>query len=57
MQQKHFIDNSDQLNMFWAIISPIFTSARLCLQHYTTSFKHSVALLRMGKIIAWNMLS
>jgi len=25
--------------------------------HYTTSCKHSIVLLKMGEIIAWNMLS
>jgi len=57
--------------MFRAIISPILRSTRLCLQlvvqctgdaavssvHYTTSCKHSLVLLRMGEIIARNMLS
>ena len=33
MQQKQiFIDNYDQLDMFWAIISPILRSTWLCLQ-------------------------
>jgi len=49
--------------MFRSIISPILRSARrCCLQAassvlYTTSCKHSLALLRMGEIIARNMLS
>ena len=57
--------------MFRAIISPILRSTRLCLQLvvqstedvaassvlYTTSCKHSLVLLRMGEIIARNMLS
>ena len=57
--------------MFRAITSPILRSTRLCLQlvvkytddaaassvHYTTSCKHSLVLLRMGEIIARNMLS
>jgi len=48
--------------MFRAIISPILRSTRrCCLQaassvHYTTSCKHSLVLLRMGEIIARNML-
>ena len=32
MQQQRFINNSNQLNMFRAMISPIFTSTSLCLQ-------------------------
>jgi hypothetical protein len=32
MQQYRFINNSNQLNMFRAIISPILRSTRLCLQ-------------------------
>ena len=31
MQQQRFIDNSTQLNMFRAIILPIFRSTRLCV--------------------------
>jgi len=31
MQQKQFINNSNQLNMFQSIILPIFRSARLCV--------------------------
>ena len=64
----HFIDNYNQLSKFGAIISLILRSTRLylhrqcCLQaassvHYTTSCKHSLVLLRMGEIIARNMLS
>ena len=30
MQQEQLINNSSQLNMFWAFISPIFRSTRLC---------------------------
>jgi len=30
MQQERFINNSNQLNMFRAIILPIFRSTRLC---------------------------
>ena len=57
--------------MFRAIISPILRSIKLCLQlvvqctdcaaassvHYTTSCKNSLVFLRMGEIIARNMLS
>ena len=57
--------------MFRAIISPIIRNTRLCLQlvvqstddaaassvHYTTSRKHSLVFLRMGEIIARNMLN
>jgi len=32
MQQQRIIDDSNQLNMFRAIISPILRSTRLCLQ-------------------------
>jgi len=32
MQQRRFINNSNQLNMFQAIISPNFRSTGLCLQ-------------------------
>jgi len=32
MQQWQFINNFNQLNMFWAIVSPILRSTRLCLQ-------------------------
>ena len=59
----NFIDNYNQLSMFRAKISPILRSTRLCLQqaaspvHYTTSCKHSLVLLRMGEIVARNMLS
>ena len=31
MQQQQFINNSSQLNMFRAIILPIFKSTRLCV--------------------------
>ena len=31
MQQYWLINNSSQLNMFWAIILPIFRSTRLCV--------------------------
>ena len=31
MQQKEFINNSNQFNMFRAIIMPILRSARLCV--------------------------
>jgi len=56
---KFFIDNYNQLNMFRAIRIP----PRSCHQqavspvHYNTSRKHSLVLLRMGEIIARNMLS
>ena len=32
MQQKRFINDFNQLNMFRVIISPILRSTRLCLQ-------------------------
>ena len=32
MQQQRFINNSNQLNIFQATISPIRRSTRLCLQ-------------------------
>jgi len=76
------IDNYNHLNMFRAIISPIFRSIRLfsacgimhwrccllvtphpchkqaaSLVYYTTSCKHNLVLLRMGEIIARNILS
>jgi len=59
MQQRQFINNFTQLNVFRAIVSPILRSTRLCLQlvHYTTGCKHSLVLLRMGETIARNMLS
>ena len=55
---NNFTNNFNQLNMFRAIIS----HRRCYLQaaswvHYTTSCKHSLVLLRMGEIIARNMLS
>ena len=31
MQQERFINNSNQLSLFWAIILPIFRSTRLCV--------------------------
>ena len=31
MQQQQLISNSSQLNIFWAIIFPIFRSTRLCV--------------------------
>jgi len=46
--------------MFRTIISPILRSTILCLQLvvlYTTSCEHSLVLVRMGEIIARNMLS
>ena len=72
------INKSSQLNMFRAIILPIFGSTRLCVtacgimhprccrpvagrQHrgYITPqiVTHSLVLLKMGKVIARNMLS
>jgi len=52
--------------MFWAIIRPssgaldcvysLWYNAPTMLQHYTTSCKHSLVLLRMGEIIPRNML-
>jgi len=59
-----FINNSNQLNKFRAMISPILRSTILWYNaptmlpvHYTASCKHSIVLLRMGEIIARNMLS
>ena len=55
--------------MFWAIILPILRSTVLCftphpacqqaalLVLYTTRCKHSLVVLRIGEIIAQNMLS
>ena len=70
---NNFINIYNQFNMFRAIISPIFRSTRLCLQlvvkctddaawaassvNFTTSCKHSLGLLKMGEIIARNMLN
>ena len=65
----NFIDNYNQLNMFQAIISPILKSTILWYEAPTMlladstvgalyqSYKHSLVLLGMGEIIAWNMLS
>ena len=59
----NFICNYNQLNIFRAIISPILGNNRSTDDaaawslHYTTNCKHGLVLLRMGKIIAWNMLS
>ena len=70
---NHFFNNYHQLNVFRTIILPILRSrnqdevepvpphpghqqASSSLL-YTTSCKHSLVLLRMGGIIAWNMLS
>ena len=89
MQQQQFINNCNQLDMFQAIILPIFRSTRLCV--YSLWYKaptmllvgsleaeflrfqatgrqrlgcvipqvvtHSIALLKMGEIVAQNMLS
>ena len=61
MQQQRLINNSSQLNMFRAIILPIFRSTRLCVRArgfiIPQSVTHSLVLLKMGKIIALNMLS
>jgi len=68
MQHQQLIN---QLNVFRAIGSFILRSTRLCLQlvvqctddaaaspvHCTVSCKHSLVLLRMGEVIARNMLS
>ena len=32
MQQLWLIYNSSQLNMFWAVVLPIFRSIRLCVK-------------------------
>jgi len=66
------MDNYSQLNMFRAIISPIFRSTRLRLQLWYNAptmlpaggivgalyqnCKHSLVLLKMGEIIARNTL-
>jgi len=69
MQQLQFINKFNQLNMFRAIISPILRSTRLCLQLWYNAptvlpagsiigaLYHSLVLLRLGEIIARNMLS
>ena len=61
----NLIDNYNQLNMFRAIILPILKSTRLWYNAPTMlpagsidgALYHSLVLLRMGKIIARNMLS
>ena len=55
MQQLRLINNSSQLNMFRVIILPIFTSTRMCV--IACGIIHNLVLLKMGKIIARNMLS
>ena len=72
MQQSRFINDSNQLNMFREMITPIFRSARLCItacgimhpagqQHrgciIPQTVTHILVLLKMGKIISRNMLS
>jgi len=78
MQQWQLIINSSRLNMFRAIILPIFRSTRLYVtacgimhprccrppagwQHreciIPQAVTHSLVLLKMGRIIAPNMLS
>ena len=61
MQQKRLINSSSQLNMFRAIILPIFMSTRLCVTAcgfiIPQAVTHSLVLLKMGKIISRNMLS
>ena len=57
----NFIDNYNQLNMFRTIISPIpsCTNAPTVLPAGSTvgALYHSLVFLRMGEIIARNMLS
>ena len=72
MQQQRFIYNSSQLNMFRALILPIFRSTRLCvtacgIMHprgrqnrgwiIPQNVTHSLVTLKMGNISARNMLS
>ena len=69
MQQQRLINNSSQLNVFRAIIFPIFRSSRLCVTaghrpetswvHYTTrcNTQSSTPEDEDGKIIARNTLS
>jgi len=55
MQKERLINNSSQQNMFRAIILPIFRSTRLCVT--ACGVTHSLVLLKIGKVIARNMLS
>jgi len=52
-----FIANSNQLNMFRAIILPTLRSTRLPAGNIAGALYHRVVLLRMGAIIARNMMS
>jgi len=57
-KNNNFINNFNQLDMFRAIISPMFRCQPASSSvHYTTSYKHSLVLLRMGEIITRNMSS
>ena len=47
MRQLRFINNSNQLNTFWTIISPIFRSTRLCVT--VCGIKHP----RCCRPVAW----
>ena len=49
MQQKRFINNSSQLNMFRAIISPIFRSTRLCVTTRGTIHPRSCRFQATGR--------
>ena len=62
--QGQRVNNSNQLNVFRAIISPILRvppnpgyRPAASSVHYTTISKHSLVLPRIGEIIARNMLS
>ena len=57
MQQQRLINNSSQFNMFRAIILPIFRSTRLCVTACGIMHPRYCRLLKMGKIIARNMLN
>ena len=55
MQQYRFINNSNQLNMFRAMIPPIFRSIRLCLQ-LVVLYSHDVASRQPGRLPAGNIV-
>jgi len=50
-----FINNSNQLNMFRAMITPIYRSTRLCVT--ACGVTHSLVALKMGVIFARNVFS
>ena len=71
MKKYLLINNSSQLNMFRAIILPIFRSTRLCYSLWYNAptmlpatsciipqaVTYNLVLLKMGKVIARNILS